>query len=44
MHAAKEKGVAFDNVNIRVTKDHKFGGSRLFQGKNLFMGKPDEVF
>ena len=43
MHAAKEKGVAFDNVNIRVTKDHKFDGSRLFQGKNFIMGKPDEV-
>ena len=43
MHAAKEERVASENINIRVTKDHKFDGGRLFQGKSLFMGKPDEV-
>ena len=43
MHATKEERVASENVNIRVTKDHKFDGGRLFQGKSLFMGKPDEV-
>ena len=43
MHAAKEERVTSENVNIRVTKDHKFDGGRLFQGKSLFMGKPDEV-
>ena len=42
MHATKEEKVASKNVNIRVTKDHKFGGC-LFQEKSLFMGKPDEV-
>ena len=43
MHAAKEERVTSENVNIRVTKDHKFDGGRLFQEKNLFLGKPDEV-
>ena len=43
MYATKEERVASENVNIRVTKDHKFDGGRLFQGKSLFMGKPDEV-
>ena len=43
MHANKEETVASENVNIRVTKDHKFDGGRLFQGKSLFMEKPDEV-
>ena len=31
MHAAKEERVASENINIRVTKDHKFDGGRLFQ-------------
>ena len=43
MHAAKEERVASENVNVRVTKDHKFDWGRLFQGKSLFMEKPDEV-
>ena len=43
MHAAKEERVASENINIRVTKDHEFDGGRLFQGKSLFMGKPNEV-
>ena len=43
MHAAKEERVASENCNIRVTKDHKFDGSGIFQGTSLFMGKPDEV-
>ena len=30
MHAAKEERVASENVNIGVTKDHKFDGGRLF--------------
>ena len=41
MHAAKEERVTSENVNIRITKDHKFDGGRIFQGKSLFMGKPD---
>ena len=43
MHAAKEELVAPENVNIRVNKDHKFDGGCLFQGKSLFMGKPDDI-
>ena len=43
IHAAKEERVASENVNVRVTKDHKFDWGRLFQGKSLFMEKPDEV-
>ena len=43
MHAAKEERVASENVNIRVTKDHKLDGGCLFQGKSLFMGKLGEV-
>ena len=39
LHAAKEERVASENNNIRVTKDHKFDGHCLFQGKSLFMGK-----
>ena len=42
MHATIEEGVASENVNIRVTKDHKFDGGRHFLGKSLFMGKPDK--
>ena len=30
MHAAKEERGASENVNVRVTKDHKFDGGRLF--------------
>ena len=43
MHATKEELVAPENVNIRVNKDHKFDGGCLFQGKSLFMGKPDDI-
>ena len=39
LHASKEERVASENNNIRVTKDHKFDGHCLFQGKSLFMGK-----
>ena len=42
MHAAKEEGVASDNVKIRVTKEHNFDGSRLFQSESAFLGKPGE--
>ena len=42
MHATIEEGVASENVNIRVTKDHKFDGGRNLLGKSLFMGKPDK--
>ena len=43
MHAAKEVGVASDNVKIRVTKEHKFDGGRLFRGESSFWGKPGEA-
>ena len=42
MRATKEEGVASDNVKIRVTKEHNFDGSRLFQSESAFLGKPGE--
>ena len=44
MHAAKDEGVASDNVKIRVTKEHNFDGSRLFQSESAFLGNLVKTF
>ena len=39
MHAAKKERVASDDITIRVTKDHKFGGGGLFSREKFIFGK-----